>query len=117
MAQYIDSKENRITFGSDQQSCWLITPLKKSLAKASSIDFIVSFVMVSGVRLLIKDLKEGAKRNAQIRILCGNTLNITEPAALAMLYYELPENIEIRFYTENRRSFHPKSYLFRREDG
>lgn len=81
------------------------------------MDLIVSFIKESGVRLILEDLKEAAKRNAEIRILCGSYLGITEPAALSMLFHELPETVQIRFYMESRRSFHPKSYLFKNADG
>lgn len=50
--------------------------LKKSIANAESIDIIVSFLMKSGVKLIIDDLK---KSNLKIRILTTDYLNITQP--------------------------------------
>ena len=81
------------------------------------MDLIVSFIKESGIRLILEDLKQAARRNAEIRILCGSYLGITEPAALSMLFHELPKRVQIRFYMESRRSFHPKSYLFKKANG
>lgn len=41
------------------------------------IDSIVSFLMESGVEMLLKDLKLALDREASIRIPTGNYLNIT----------------------------------------
>ena len=59
--------------------------LKQSIAKANRIDIIVSFLMESGVKLLIKDLEEAIHRGVEINILTGKYLNITQPQALYLL--------------------------------
>ena len=82
--------------------------LKESIANAKSIDIIVSFLMKSGVKLIIKDLK---KSNLKIRILTTDYLNITQPEALYLLKSELKDNLDLRFYSEPN-SFHPKAYFF-----
>ncbi|WP_458404849.1 DEAD/DEAH box helicase family protein [Methanobrevibacter sp.] len=83
--------------------------LKDSIANADCIDVIVSFLMESGVKLIIDDLKNS---NAQIRILTGNYLNITQPQALYLLKKELGEKLDLRFYNVPNKSFHPKAYIF-----
>lgn len=112
-----DQTGQRFYYGSDNFQGALLPALKESMEKAQSIDLIVSFIMESGVRLLVNDLKAAARRGARIRILCGNYLGITDPTALTILYHELPDSAELRLYSEARRSFHPKSYLFTYEDG
>ncbi|MFR4558904.1 MAG: NgoFVII family restriction endonuclease, partial [Blautia obeum] len=56
--------------------------LIQSMKKAESVDIIVSFLMESGVRMLLKELEHTLKRRAKIRILTGNYLGITQPSAL-----------------------------------
>ena len=68
---------------------YLINRLKTSIKNAKSIDIIVSFLMESGVKMLINDLKEALDRGVSIRILTGNYLNITQPSALYLLKDEL----------------------------
>ena len=82
--------------------------LKDSIANADRIDIIVSFLMKSGVDLIIDDLKNS---NAQIRILTSNYLNITQPYALYIIKKELP-NLKLHFYDVPNKSFHPKAYIF-----
>ncbi|KEH92864.1 DEAD/DEAH box helicase family protein [Clostridium botulinum] len=96
---------------------FLYTRLKKSLKEAKSIDIIVAFLMESGVRLLEKDLKEVKNKNIPIRILTGNYLNITQPSALYLLKDILGDKVDLRFYKEKNRSFHPKAYIFENENG
>ena len=52
------------------------------------------------------------KRGAKIRILTGNYLGITQPSALYLLKKKLGSRVDMRFYNEKDRSFHPKSYIF-----
>ena len=87
--------------------------LKESIANARSIDVIVSFLMESGVKLIIDDLKNS---DAKIRILTGNYLNITQPQALYMLKGELGDRLDLRFYNVANKSFHPKAYIFHHEN-
>lgn len=95
----------------------LYTYIKKAIKEARSIDIIVAFLMESGVRLLEEDLKEAVKRNIPIRILTGNYLNITQPSALYLLKEVLGDKVDLRFYSDKSRSFHPKAYIFEYESG
>ena len=90
--------------------------LLHSFQKADSVDIIVSFLMESGVNMLIKHLGNALKRGAKIRILTGNYLGITQPSALYLIKRKLGNQIDLRFYNEKNRSFHPKSYIFHYED-
>lgn len=83
--------------------------IKESINNAESIDIIVSFLMESGVKLIINDLKDS---NCKIRILTGRYLNITQPQALYLLKKELGDNLDLRFYNIKNKSFHPKAYFF-----
>ena len=90
--------------------------LIQSMKKAESVDIIVSFLMESGVRMLLKELERTLKRGAKIRILTGNYLGITQPSALYLIKRKLGDRVDLRFYCEKGRSFHPKSYIFHYTD-
>lgn len=90
--------------------------LKLSISNAVRIDIIVSFLMESGVKMLLNDLKAALERGVQIRILTGNYLGITQPSALYLIKKELGDRVDLRFYNEKNRSFHPKSYIFHYEN-
>ncbi len=91
---------------------YLYYQLKMSMAKAKQIDIIVSFLMESGVRMLLNDMKRALDRGVRIRILTGNYLGITQPSALYLIKSELGDRVDLRLYNETSRSFHPKSYIF-----
>ncbi|MDD3305835.1 MAG: DEAD/DEAH box helicase family protein [Acetobacterium sp.] len=90
--------------------------LKEAIAGAEQIDINVSFLMVSGIKLVLEDLKTAAARGVAIRILCGNYLNITQPVALYLLKDALGEQLELRFYDIANHSFHAKAYFFKYRD-
>ena len=98
--------------GDKNKNRFLYYQLKMSMLKASKIDIIVSFLMESGVRMILKDLKAALDRSVSVRILTGNYLGITQPSALYLIKKELGNRVDLRFYNDKERSFHPKSYIF-----
>ena len=102
---------NAIT-GDSYKDRYLYYQLKLAITKAKSIDIIVSFLMESGVRMLLKDLRGALDRGVHIRILTGNYLGITQPSALYLIKRELGDSVDLRFYNDKNRSFHPKAYIF-----
>ena len=58
--------------GDSYKERYLYYQLKLAIAKAKSIDIIVSFLMELGVRMLLKDLQGALDRGVHIRILTGN---------------------------------------------
>lgn len=102
--------------GGRNRNRFLYYQLKRSIQKAKRIDIIVSFLMESGVKMLLKDLKTALERDVQIRILTGNYLGITQPSALFLIKKELGNRADLRFYNDKNRSFHPKAYIFHYEN-
>lgn len=102
--------------GDKNRNRFLYYQLKMSMLKANKIDIIVSFLMESGVRMILKDLKAALDRGVQVRILTGNYLGITQPSALCLIKKELGNRVDLRFYNDKDRSFHPKSYIFHYEN-
>jgi len=90
--------------------------LKEAIARANEIDINVSFLMESGIRLILDDLKTAVDRDVKIRILCGNYLNITSPTALYLLKDALGDRVDLRFYNVPNKSFHAKAYFFKYHD-
>lgn len=107
-----NSSSNAVTGDKD----YLYNKLKTSIRKAEKIDIIVSFLMESGVKLILEDLKEAIKRDVPIRILTGNYLEITQPSALYLIKSELKDKVDLRFYNVHNKSFHPKSYIFKNNE-
>lgn len=122
MAEFNSAEKVKIDFaegystdvmtGDRDKRMYLYYQLIRSLKKAERVDIIVSFLMESGVKMLLGELENALKRGAQIRILTGNYLGITQPSALYLIKRKLGERVDLRFYNEKGRSFHPKSYMF-----
>lgn len=100
-----------MTGGLDERM-FLYFRLSGSMKKADGVDIIVSFLMESGVKMILKDLDQALQRGAKIRILTGNYLGITQPSALYLVKRKLGDQVDLRFYNDPKRSFHPKAYMF-----
>lgn len=102
--------------GGESRQRFLYYQLKMSMMRAEQIDIIVSFLMESGVRMILKDLQRALDRGVKVRILTGNYLGITQPSALYLIKKELGGWVDLRFYNDKARSFHPKAYIFHYEN-
>ena len=94
----------------------LIDALQRELQACTSARIAVAFVMRSGVDLLEGAIRAALLRGAEIRLLTTDYLGVTEPEALGRLCV-WPGRFDVRVYSHERRSFHPKAYLFERADG
>jgi superfamily II DNA or RNA helicase/HKD family nuclease len=95
----------------------LLDSLQNSFRGAKGIKFVVSFVMESGVRLLLPNLLQAQAQGIPIQILTSRYLNITEPSALYLLRDNLGSQADIRVFESNTVAFHPKTYLFSNREG
>ncbi|MCR5691645.1 MAG: NgoFVII family restriction endonuclease, partial [Eubacterium sp.] len=102
--------------GDSNNHLQLYYQLINSIRAASSIDIVVSFLMESGVKMLLKELKKAIDHGVRIRLLTGNYLGITQPSALYLIKHKLGDLVDLRFYNEKGRSFHPKAYIFHYEN-
>jgi diadenosine tetraphosphate (Ap4A) HIT family hydrolase/HKD family nuclease len=101
----------------DNQSRTVAEVVSQCLAdrRFDRADLLVSFVMLSGVRLMEADLQDALERGMRVRLLTTDYLQTTEPDALARLLdvVEANENcIDVRVFSDPSTSFHPKGYLF-----
>ncbi|MGM0840258.1 MAG: DEAD/DEAH box helicase family protein [Bacillota bacterium] len=84
--------------------------LKDRIHIGKTVYIITSFSMRSGVELLKSSLRFAAEQGADIKILTGDYLYITQPEALNGLMSIHP-SIEVRLWKSKGVSFHPKAYL------
>jgi len=76
------------------------------------IRFAVSFIMESGVKVLLDPLQRAADKNIPIEIITGTYMQVTQPSALYLLRHKLGDRLQLRIYESGSRSFHPKAYFF-----
>lgn len=91
--------------------------IRREIASADEICFIVSFLKVSGIRILMDDLKKFTqKEGSRLRIITTTYCGVTQSKAIEQLL-ELP-NTEIRIsYNTDIERLHAKSYIFLRNSG
>lgn len=106
---------NLFTGGSSTLS--LGEEIRREIASADEICFIVSFLKVSGVRILLDDLKKFCSREGtRLRIITTTYCGATQAKAIEQLA-ALP-NTEIRIsYNTDIERLHAKSYIFVRNSG
>ena len=93
----------------------LLGDLKRLTAEADTIYWMTAFMMKTGVQEVLPVLRDASMRGAEIKILTGDYLSITQPDALNMLSEGLP-TAELRMIESGGTSFHPKAYLFKAAD-
>ena len=72
VSTYLEEYDTDVMTGDRDKRMYLYYQLVNSMKRADRIDIIVSFLMESGVKMLLKDLDQAMKRGAKIRILTGN---------------------------------------------
>jgi superfamily II DNA or RNA helicase/HKD family nuclease len=94
----------------------LADELITGMQNASGIYIMTSFIMQSGVRLLAPHLKGAIERGAEVKVLAGDYLFVTQPEGLRALL-NIDARLEARLWRSMGTSFHPKAYLFDYENG
>ncbi|WP_137148199.1 DUF3427 domain-containing protein [Mycolicibacterium sp. CR10] len=106
----------------DGQVRLLVTELVQHLQRVQfdRIDIAVSFIKMSGLRLLVDALEDALARGVHLRILTTDYLGLTEAEALTRLrdlMDDYPDTASVRVFQDPEVSFHPKAYLFYSADG
>lgn len=92
----------------------LLPLLADKLDEAHSVDLAIAFAMDSGVALLEPWFRDLLARGGRLRVVVGDYLDTTDPAALGRLL-DL-EEAELYVFETAGLSFHPKAWLFRAAD-
>lgn len=91
--------------------------IRREIASADEICFIVSFLKVSGVRILLDDLKRFCSREGtRLRIITTTYCGATQAKAIEQLAALSNTEIRISYNTDIER-LHAKSYIFVRNSG
>lgn len=85
--------------------------LRPLIDRAQAVDLSVSFLMVSGVRLVLPHLRDLLDRGGQLRLLTGDYLGVTEPAALRLIA-DLEGERRLHVFQAAQIPFHPKAWMF-----
>jgi superfamily II DNA or RNA helicase/diadenosine tetraphosphate (Ap4A) HIT family hydrolase len=94
----------------------LLPHLLANIDESEGVDMAVAFVLASGVRRLEPRLHDLLDRGGRVRLLTGDYMDVTDPNALLRLL-DLEGRFELRVFETREMSFHPKAYIFHRQDG
>ncbi len=99
----------------------LLIQLKRELASCNRVDWLVSFIKLTGVKMLQADIERFLSRGGTMRVATTAYMGATDPAAielLASISREADRRLSIRFSSEvDATRLHAKSYIHHRESG
>jgi superfamily II DNA or RNA helicase/HKD family nuclease len=90
--------------------------LENELATSDSVDVIVSFIKLSGLRLLEQQLLKLRDRGVPVRVITTTYMGATEKKAIDRLVNELGARVRIDLKPDSNR-LHAKAWLFNRKTG
>jgi superfamily II DNA or RNA helicase/HKD family nuclease len=90
--------------------------MENELATSDGVDVLVSFIKISGLRLLEKQLIKLRDRGVPVRVITTTYMGATEKKAIDRLVNELGARVRIDLKPDSNR-LHAKAWLFHRKTG
>jgi superfamily II DNA or RNA helicase/HKD family nuclease len=90
--------------------------LERELATADRVEILVSFIKISGLRLIDRQLMKLRDRNVPVRLITTTYMGATDKKAIDRLVNELGVDVRIDLQPSSNR-LHAKAWLFHRDSG
>jgi superfamily II DNA or RNA helicase len=100
-------------FTGNKSGVSLESEIRKEIQSADEVQWIVSFVKFSGLRIFLKDLQEHTARGKKLKLITTTYMGATDAKAIEELARLPNTEIKISYNTKQER-LHAKAYLFLR---